>query len=347
MSITPEQLFLLPKTERIYRANLHTHTTLSDGEMSLEDVKALYKERGYQIVAFTDHEVCLPHPELNEEDFLALTSYEVTINETIPHATNKTYHFNLLAKKEDTVGVVCFDSRYLYYGDCGKYADNAQILSYADRNYSLESANQLIREANAAGYLVTYNHPCWSRQGHEDFIGLEGLWGIEVFNSACNQMGYDDNQPWIYETLLLSGKKVFPVAADDTHATYDLFGGWVMVAAKSLNYDDVMFALENGDFYASTGPDFHSITMEGGKLKITCSPCRNIRVRMETRCPGYIEAPSGQTLCEAEFDMHRWFDLCAEGNEDNAFFRITLEDAEGKRAYSRPFYRKEVEAQFK
>ena len=58
---------LLPQVPQYFKANLHTHTTISDGKLTPEEVKAAYMERGYQIVAFTDHEVCVPHPELAEE----------------------------------------------------------------------------------------------------------------------------------------------------------------------------------------------------------------------------------------------------------------------------------------
>ena len=45
---------LLPEAG-YYKANLHCHTTLSDGEFTPEQIKAAYQEQGYSIVAFTDH----------------------------------------------------------------------------------------------------------------------------------------------------------------------------------------------------------------------------------------------------------------------------------------------------
>jgi hypothetical protein len=45
------------KWERVkrYKANLHTHSTKSDGLETPEKVISLYKERGYSILAITDH----------------------------------------------------------------------------------------------------------------------------------------------------------------------------------------------------------------------------------------------------------------------------------------------------
>ena len=42
-----------------YKANLHCHTTVSDGHYSPEEVKEYYKAHGYSVIAFTDHEILL------------------------------------------------------------------------------------------------------------------------------------------------------------------------------------------------------------------------------------------------------------------------------------------------
>ena len=38
-----------------YRANLHAHTTNSDGDLSPEDCAEFYRRAGYDILALTDH----------------------------------------------------------------------------------------------------------------------------------------------------------------------------------------------------------------------------------------------------------------------------------------------------
>ena len=57
---------LFPENGIFYKANLHAHTSLSDGKLSPCEVKALYKEYGYDIVAFTDHEVMVDQSHLCE-----------------------------------------------------------------------------------------------------------------------------------------------------------------------------------------------------------------------------------------------------------------------------------------
>ena len=69
--------YLLPESGAFFKANLHCHTTFSDGNMTPQDVKDEYTANGYSIVAFTDHDVLIPHPELNDENFLALNGFEI------------------------------------------------------------------------------------------------------------------------------------------------------------------------------------------------------------------------------------------------------------------------------
>ena len=64
---------LLPPVSRYFKTNLHAHSTLSDGEFSPQEVKALYKAKGYQILSITDHNLVADHSSMNEADFLLLT----------------------------------------------------------------------------------------------------------------------------------------------------------------------------------------------------------------------------------------------------------------------------------
>ena len=75
---------LLPTSGNFYKANMHMHTNLSDGKMTLEETKKLYMDNGYSIVAFTDHETLVPHNDLSDENFLAITSYEIENNNLFP-----------------------------------------------------------------------------------------------------------------------------------------------------------------------------------------------------------------------------------------------------------------------
>jgi hypothetical protein len=96
--------YLLPPVP-YYKASLHTHSTVSDGKMTPQEVKAHYKAAGFSILALTDHHIVAKHPELNDENFLTLTAIELGLDSAdyAPPQSffGQTYHFNLIAKDPD------------------------------------------------------------------------------------------------------------------------------------------------------------------------------------------------------------------------------------------------------
>ena len=48
--------YLISPHVKQYKANLHCHSTLSDGHLTPEQLKKLYKDNGYSILSITDHE---------------------------------------------------------------------------------------------------------------------------------------------------------------------------------------------------------------------------------------------------------------------------------------------------
>ena len=62
--------YLLPKDGHFYKANLHSHTTVSDGTFTAAEMKKIYMEHGYSIIAYTDHEILADHSELSDAHFL-------------------------------------------------------------------------------------------------------------------------------------------------------------------------------------------------------------------------------------------------------------------------------------
>ena len=61
--------FLIPEEGNFYKANLHCHSTVSDGLWTPEEIKERYMAEGYSVVAYTDHDVLIPHKELTDDSF--------------------------------------------------------------------------------------------------------------------------------------------------------------------------------------------------------------------------------------------------------------------------------------
>ena len=60
--------------------------------------------------------------------------------------------------------------------------------------------------------------------------------------------------------MLRDGKRMYCIRADDNHnhesaPDWDSGGAWVMIKAEKLEYRTITKALEDGNFYASQGPE--------------------------------------------------------------------------------------------
>ena len=329
--------YLLPRTGQFYKANLHAHTTVSDGKMTPAELKAAYRARGYQVVAFTDHDVMVDHSDLTDGDFLALRGWEIAINEAKDrwdHST-KTYHLSLIAETPEADRQVFFTNKIDFRGNAEKYAASVkttgeQIFSY---HYSPIFVNRLIRAATAAGFLVIYNHPHYSLQTGEDFRPLQGLLGMEIHNGASMAWGFgDDGNTSHYERMLRAGHEaLIPIAADDSHSAdtedeaNELFTGFQMIKAPSLSYTAVTAALKSGDCYASQGPLIEELYVEDGRLYVTCSRVREILYRTVDRRAERRFSTGG--LTSADFAV----------SARSGYFRLELVDAEGRRAVTRAY----------
>ncbi len=94
--------YLLPENGRFYKANLHAHSTVSDGRWTPEEVKQRYMEQGYSVIAYTDHMRFLSRNELTDENFVALNGIEIGAISSSDKKTFKNCDFNLIALDPDT-----------------------------------------------------------------------------------------------------------------------------------------------------------------------------------------------------------------------------------------------------
>ncbi|MBO4432735.1 MAG: PHP domain-containing protein [Clostridia bacterium] len=333
------QKYLLPQ-KNCYKANLHCHSTVSDGEFTVEQLKDFYKSNGYSILAFTDHEVLVPHTELTDNGFLALTGYEIQIygDMDLPKRLRRVTHLNLYPKDPNECKMPFFNlpdvlrldkqpdiSKAVYEGDGKDY-----------KEYSAKGINSLIDKANSAGFIVSYNHPTWSKEDAGIYTNLHGLFAMEIYNTNAHLSGHDTYCPYVYEEMLRSGQRIGCIATDDTHKSEDLFGGFTYVLADKLDYVSVISALENGDFYASRGPRISSLWYENGLFHIETSDAKEIIVsnigRRETEIS--VKRSEKADITAAEFPL----------SELDIYVRFTVVDAKGNTANTRAYWRDEFES---
>ena len=336
--------FLLPESGSFYKANLHCHSTYSDGRLTPEELKKIYKERGYSIIAYTDHDLMVSHEDLADEDFLPLTGYEMEITEPANGRTFdklKTCHICLIALDPDNKKQVCWHrSKYLPAG-AAAHRDEADF--YEDepdyeRVYTPEKINEMIKIARDHGFFVTYNHPYWSLENYSDYTAYEGMNAMEIFN-ACYVVGYLDYNPQVYDDMLRTGHRIYCIAADDNHnggtidtKPYTSFKGATMIKADKLEYRTITEALEKGNFYATTGPEIKELWFEDDTVHIRCSEAESITLNSGIRQARIKWAEDGSYLTEASFKIA----------PDWKYIRLTVTDYRGKHANTNAYFTDEL-----
>lgn len=332
--------YLLPERGNFYKANLHCHTDRSDGRLTPEEVKALYLSRGYSVIAYTDHDIMIPHHELTDESFLALTGYEMEID----GPGGKCCHLCYIALDPDERRQVCWHrSRYLF-SNAPKYRD--MVSFYEDepdyeREYTHERINDMIKKGRDHGFFVTYNHPVWSLEDYPEYIGYDGMNAMEICNWGCLVEGYPEYNPKVYDDMLRAGKRIFCIGADDNHnhrpadsPLYDSFGAFTVIKAEELGYRAVTSALEKGHFYASQGPEIYSLWYEDGTIHTETSPAARIEFSTGIRRVKCEAAKEGESVDLAEWKLPG----------DCIYVRVTVTDREGRHANTNAYFIDELNA---
>ncbi|MBQ6946884.1 MAG: PHP domain-containing protein [Clostridia bacterium] len=335
--------YLLPEQGQFYKVNLHCHSTFSDGKRTPEELKEEYMAQGYSAIAFTDHNVFIPHNELTDERFVALNGMELDVKEIGEQTPfNKCCHICYVALSPDTEKTVCWH-REKFVGKSSQAHRHLvkfdESLPDYERVYTPDCISDMMEKGREGGFFVTYNHPVWSMEDYGDYIHYHGMHAFEILNYGCEIEGYPEYNPKIYDEFLRSGNRIYCVATDDNHnirpkdhPQYDCFGGWVCVKADSLTYKNLTDGLMQGNFYASRGPEIKELWYEDGKVHITCSPAAKIETYYGIRRGRVCMAEPGQTVCEAEFEVP----------ENCVYFRLCVTDVHGKTADTNAYFLDEL-----
>ena len=327
--------YLLPRDVNSYKTCLHTHTDLSDGHNTPEEIRSVYMAHGYSVVAYTDHDVLIDHSDLCGDGFLALNGYELEVSEkehNRPFGPELTCHMCFIAKDQKNLTQVCYNRDRYVWGNA--LALKPRLKFDRDdyiRVYSHEGINDMFRLGRENGFYVMYNHPAWSMESYPQYSGYEGMDAVEIFNYSCWEEGMDEQNGRVYDDLLRQGKRIACTATDDAHnAPKDGCGGWVVLRAAELTYPCVIDALVKGNFYSSSGPDILDLWTEDGKVYVKTSPVHTIRMYTGSRYGGAVSAGGDwdRTVDEAVFSL-----LPRDG-----YFRIEAIDGHGMRAYSNAYW---------
>ena len=283
------------------RANLHTHSTLSDGRLTPEEVIEAYASEGYDVLAMTDHHQVNDVTQWDNRGMIVIQGAELH-----PDLAPGRSKWHLVALN------LPLDFKCLRPFETG------------------ETAQQVIDAVAAAGGITEVAHPHWCAFSAEDIKDLENYFALEVYNTECEFYGRPCSvQTW--DELLFKGKKVSAVAVDDMHRPCALFGNWTVICAKERTLSAVMDALRKGEFYATQGPVFHTLGLEGNRIYAEFSEAVRCSLVLKQSGKCLIIPGQDQPGTAAEFDLEK---IRAAGG----YARWLITNAQGRSAWSNPIY---------
>jgi hypothetical protein len=281
-----------------YKGNLHTHSTVSDGLISPDQVIEWYRQRGYHFLALTDHRVLSASRALGD-DYLLISGIEVDSSD--PQAG--VYHM------------------------VGLGIHGPLEIDYAQK----PPMKEMISRIRSAGGRVFLAHPYWSGQMSKDLLDLDGCFGMEIWNSGCEVWEGQGFSVTHWDDVLNHGCRIWGLGTDDCHwweGRADAGLGWVWVKAPELAEHAILDALERGYFYTSMGPEIHALWIDGDRLHIRCSPVAHIDF-IGSGIDGHRILPaSGELLTQASQRI----------KPGSRFMRVAVRDADGLWAWSNPVF---------
>lgn len=171
------------------------------------------------------------------------------------------------------------------------------------------------REETGQPMFPHINHPNFGwAMTPMDLVAVTGERFFEVYNGHPHVRNYGDEthpgteEMWdiVLTSYLQTGKPpIYGLATDDSHH-YHQFSttlsnsgrGWVMVKATELTAEALIEAMEQGDFYSSSGVEIRKIKTSGKKLKISIKAEPGITYK--TQFIGTVGEDIGKVLKEVD-----------------------------------------------
>lgn len=249
---------IFDETKPFFKGNFHCHTTRSDGRLSPDEVRAFYRQQGYDFLVLSDHR-SLSEQASFENGMLMLPGMEMDF--TLPCEALHIVGFGMSA-------------------------------SFAKSHGWQIGPQECINTMRRYGGRAILAHPHWSMNTLSTLSALQNVTAAEIYNTVSgtpwNAARADSSN--ILDVAANHGAVYNFVASDDSHQYNGEAGrSYTMVQADRLTQEAIIDAMDAGLFYSTQGPRFEQITLENGVLTVRCSPvsaiifCSN-RVWAADRC---------------------------------------------------------------
>jgi len=364
------------------KGNIHTHSLWSDGDDFPEMIIEWYKNHNYQFIALSDHNTVadtLIWYELRDRDQKnkTLEKYinrfgdwvETKMDSTRQLVRLKTFdEYKSKMEKPDSFLIIkseevtaSFEKKPIHINvtniqDLIEPIKGKSVLDVMQK--TLDAVLTQRKELNVP-MIAHINHPNFGYGiDTEDMKKLNGERFFEVYNGhpAVNNQGdefhHDTETMWDLINIHYhkQGKpSMYGIATDDSHSYHEFSAkksntgrGWIMVNSKILSPSALISAMENGDFYASTGVALKKIQVDSKNLLIEILPEQG--VNYEIVFIGYRKNQDEAQILKIEKGIKATYAF----KENDIFVRATIYSdvkkdsptgtTETKKAWTQPFF---------
>jgi hypothetical protein len=279
-----------------FKGNTHIHSTASDGGKTFTELAEMYSAAGYDFLFRTDHWI----PSDTARD---------------PASYPLLWIDGVELDGEDPSGA-------LFHVAC------LGAVKGITRKDGLVAGMKAAREQGA---LLILAHPHWCGLSTEDCLRWN-FDGVEVYNHVCYWLNGKSSGLVHWDAALLANPNTLALAVDDAHLITEhpgWNGGWIMVNAPERTPAVLLEAIRMGNFYASCGPEIHSLEWDGCELHLSTSLIRHFRLVG----PGW----RGERL--GSFDGPLFSEIRIPVPDDWQYVYVEIEDDHGKRAWTNNLFR--------
>jgi hypothetical protein len=304
---------------RWVKGNMHTHTLWSDGDDFPESVTEWYKNKGYDFLVLTDHNVILEGERWRSmpADNPALLKYIKNFGEEwvdMKPDDSKDGNRQVRLKTLDEFRAK-YEEPEKFLVIMGNEISNPHAVHMvaAHQDRILPSAEGTIDErGKMIGEVIASVDEYREQSGrniHPILAHPNFMWAITAemmlenpslrFFEVYNGHPYVNNEgdefragtDRIWDIVLANrlssrvGEVIYGVATDDAHNYHGgIVGpgkGWVMVNSKKLTPESILDAIDKGNFYATTGVVINDIQFKRDVLKIEIKPEEGVKYLTE------------------------------------------------------------------
>jgi hypothetical protein len=309
-------------TYKAYIANMHTHTTESDGGMPVSHVVGNYSNAGYDILAITDHDDWLPVTTTwRWHDYPGFALTPTVVNRVGTEESSAFY--GTLGRR----GVLAVRANELSY--C--HHTGSFFVEYGTRGCPTGREDTYLAEITARGGLAMFFHPGRYTRTSEWYNGLIDKYrntvvGLEVYNNG-NRYPQDRD---LWDTINRNrspNDHVWGYSNDDMHSASNMFRNYNHFYMRENTEEELRRAMREGS---------STFSYEPGRSGQSLAPIvTNIRV-----------SGSVITVTAQNYTHFEWYDdtgnVLSRSHEidvgivESSFVRAMMNNTYG-RTYTQPF----------